>query len=152
MREEFKILDEFIKSKGLRHTPQREKILDIFLSTERHLSCEELYKLVRKKDPRIGYTTVYRTVKLLSESALCGEMDFGDGIVRYEHKYGHQHHDHLVCIKCGRFIEVVSPEIEKMQNSLTKKHKFIPTKHKLEIFGICKRCQKGGDIYEKNIM
>lgn len=152
MRKEFQIFDDFIRSKGLRHTPQRGEILREFLSTERHVSCEELYKLVRKKVSNIGYTTVYRTMGLLSESGLCGEIDFGDGIKRFEHRYGHEHHDHLVCIKCGRFIEVVNPEIEKMQDSLAKKHRFIPTKHKLQIFGICKRCQKGGDIYEKNIM
>lgn len=140
MKKEFKILDEFIESKGLRCTSQRHLALDVFLSTERHVSIDELYRLVRKKDRRIGYTTVYRTMKLLSASGLCGEIDFGDGVLRYEHKYGHQHHDHLICIKCGRFIEVIDQKIEKMQDSLAKEHKFIPTKHKLEIFGICNRC------------
>lgn len=142
MRKEFQIFDEFVRSKGLRHTHQREKILDIFLSTERHLSCDELYKLVKKQDKSMGYTTVYRTMKLLSESGLCQEFEFGDGISRYEHKYGHEHHDHLICIKCGRFIEVMKPEIEKMQDSLAEKYGFTPTKHRLQIFGICKQCQK----------
>lgn len=138
-RQEFQILDEFVKAKGLRHTPQREKILDVFLSTERHVSCGELYKLVRKKYQGIGYTTIYRTMKLLSESGLCGETDFGDGILRFEHKYGHEHHDHLICIKCGKLIEVLEPAIEALQDKVAKHHRFIPTKHKLEIFGICKR-------------
>lgn len=141
MRKEFAIFNQFIESKGLRHTPQRGKVLDIFLTTERHVSVDELYKLVRKKDRRIGYTTVYRTMKLLSESGLCGEIDFGDGVLRYEHKYGHQHHDHLICIKCGRFFEVIKPEIEKLQDNLAKEYRFIPLKHKLQIFGICKGCQ-----------
>lgn len=140
MRKEFQIFDGFIKSRNLRHTSQREMVLDIFLSTERHVSIDELYRLVRKKDPRIGYTTVYRTIKLLSASGLCGEIDFGDGILRYEHKYGHGHHDHLVCIKCGRFIEVLDPKIEELQDNLAKEHRFIPTKHKFQIFGICKKC------------
>lgn len=142
MRKEFEIFDEFIKSKHLRYTSQREKILETFLATERHISLDELYKLVRKKDPSIGYTTVYRTMKLLSESDLCGEIDFGDGISRFEHKYGHEHHDHLICIKCGSFIEVVEPEIEKLQDSLAKKRRFTPMKHKLQIFGMCKDCSK----------
>src|SRR3989338_5762710 len=115
MRKEFEIFDSFIRSKNLRHTPQREKILEIFLSTERHVSADELYKIVKKRDPSIGYTTVYRTMKLLSGSGLCGEIDFGDGISRFEHKYGHSHHDHLICTKCGRFIEVVKPKIEELQ-------------------------------------
>lgn len=142
MRKGYEILDRFIESKGLRHTDQRETILNVFLSTERHVSCEELYKLVRKKDRRIGYTTVYRTMKLLSELGLCGEIDFGDGVLRFEHKYGHQHHDHLICTKCGKFIEVMEPEIEELQDNLAKEYKFNPIKHKLQIFGICKKCQK----------
>ena len=141
-RKEFEVFSEFIESKGLRHTLQREKILDIFLSTEKHVSIDELYKLVRKKYRDIGYTTVYRTMKLFSESGLCGEIDFGDGILRFEHKYGHEHHDHLICTKCGKFIEVMKPEIERMQDILTKEYGFIPTKHKLQIFGICKVCAK----------
>ena len=142
MRKEFQIFDEFIKSKGLRHTYQRGKILDVFLSTERHVCVDDLYKLVKKEYPDIGYTTVYRTMKLLSESGLCEEIDFGDSIERFEHKYGHEHHDHLVCIKCGRFIEVSSPEVEKIQEAMAKKHSFATTKHKLDIFGICKGCLK----------
>lgn len=143
MKKEFEIFDEFIRSKGLRHTPQREEILDIFLSTERHVSLEDLYGLVRKKYPKVGYTTVYRTMKLLSESGLCGEADFGDGVLRFEHKYGHEHHDHLICMKCGRYIEVMKPRIEKLQEALTRQHSFTPIRHRLQIFGICKRCGGG---------
>ena len=141
MRKEFEIFDSFIRSKNLRHTPQREKILEIFLSTERHVSAEELYKIVKRRDPSIGYTTVYRTMRLLAESDLCGEIDFGDGVARFEHKYGHGHHDHLICTKCGRFIEVMMPQIEKLQDSLAKTHDFSPTRHKLQIFGLCRRCR-----------
>ena len=144
MRKEFEIFDEFIRSKGLRHTPQRAKILDVFLSTERHVSAEELYKLVKKEFRGIGYTTVYRTMKLLSECGLCGEIDFGDGILRFEHKYGHEHHDHLICVKCGKFTEVLEPEIESLQDKVAARHKFTPTRHKLEIFGTCKRCAGKG--------
>ncbi len=140
-RKEFDVLGEFIRSKGLRHTPQRERILDIFLSTEKHVSVDELYKLVKKRYPGVGYVTVYRTMKLLSEAGLCGEIDFGDGILRFEHKYGHEHHDHLICTKCGRFIEVMKPEMENMQDKLAKRHGFTPTNHKVQIFGICRKCK-----------
>lgn len=140
MRKEFQIFADFVTSKKLRHTPQRESVLDVFLKTERHVSVDELYELVKKEDTAIGYTTVYRTMRLLAESGLCQESDFGDGIVRFEHKYGHEHHDHLICTKCGRFIEVLSPKIEKMQDSLTEKYAFTPARHKLQIFGTCKKC------------
>lgn len=142
MREEFLVFDEFIRSKGLRHTLQRQKVLETFLSAEKHVSIDELHRLVKNKYPEIGYTTIYRTMKLFSESGLCGEIDFGDGVLRFEHKFGHQHHDHLICTRCGKFIEVVKPEIEEMQDALARKYRFTPTKHKLQIFGICNRCFK----------
>lgn len=142
MKKELLIFDDYIASKGLRHTPQRHRVLNVFLSTERHVSIDELYKLVKAKYPDIGYTTIYRTMKLLSECGLCGEIDIGDGILRFEHKYGHQHHDHLICTKCGGLTEVANPEIEELQEIMAKRHSFIPLKHKLEIFGICKDCMK----------
>ena len=140
MRKEFQIFDQFIRTKGLKHTAQRDKVLKVFLSTEKHVSADDLSKMVKKQYPGIGFTTVYRTLKLLSESGLCGEIDFGDGVLRFEHKYGHQHHDHLICTKCGSFIEVSDVRIEKLQDQMAEKHKFTPIKHKLEIFGICRKC------------
>lgn len=142
MKKELEILEKYIREKGLRHTPQREDILRVFLSVERHLSADELHTIVKKKNPSIGYVTVYRTMKLLSEAGLCNEVDFGDGITRYEHLYGHEHHDHLICTRCGTYEEVVKPEIEKMQDELAKERGFIPMKHKLQIFGICCKCSK----------
>lgn len=140
LRKEFQIFDEFIMAKGLRHTDQRNEILSVFLATERHVSIDELFKLVKIKYPHIGYTTVYRTMKLLSESGLCGETDFGDGVLRFEHKYGHEHHDHLICVKCGKFTEVADPRVEKLQENMVKRHGFKSLKHKLEVFGICRKC------------
>ncbi|MDD5477393.1 MAG: transcriptional repressor [Candidatus Omnitrophica bacterium] len=140
MKREIEILDDFIRDKGLRRTPQREAILRVFLSVERHLSIDELYKIVKRKDSKIGYVTVYRTMKVLEEAGLCNEIDFGDGISRFEHQYGHGHHDHLVCLKCGSYIEVINPEIEKLQDELARENRFVPLKHKLQIFGTCKKC------------
>ena len=140
MRKEIEVLEKFIKEKGLRYTPQREEILKAFLSVEKHLSADELYKIVKKKDPDIGYVTVYRTMKLLEEAGLCNEIDFGDGISRFEHRYEHGHHDHLICVKCGGCTEVMKPRIERLQDELAKERRFIPLKHKLQIFGICDKC------------
>jgi Fur family ferric uptake transcriptional regulator len=142
MKKEIEILEDFIAGKGLRYTPQREEILKIFLSVERHLSADELHKIVKRKNPNIGYVTVYRTMKLLAEAGLCNEADFGDGIARYEHLYGHEHHDHLICTGCGKYEEVMKPEIERLQDELAKERGFIPMKHKLQIFGICGKCAK----------
>jgi len=102
---------------------------------------EDLYDIIKKKDPGIGHATVFRTMKLLCEAGLAGEVHLGDKKVRYEHKYGHQHHDHLICVECGKCIEVMDPTIEKLQDGLCKKFKFSPQRHKMEIFGACKRCK-----------
>lgn len=131
----------YLNKKGIRHTEQRQKVLNAFLKTERHVTATELYELVRRRHPRIGYATVYRTMKIICDAGLARKIDFGEGMVRFEHKYGHEHHDHLVCVKCGRFIEIMSPEIESLQKKVTKEHGFTPISHKMQIFGLCKKCK-----------
>ncbi len=134
--------NRFLKQKGLRQTKQRDEIVKLFLRTERHLSTQELFDIVRKKDKEVGYATVARTIKLLAESGLCRVVDFGDGVQRYEHKYGHEHHDHLICLSCGKFEEIYSPKLEKIQGELVKKRGYVQEKHKLDIFGMCPKCAK----------
>ena len=136
------IFRQYLKDRGMLYSEQREQILDIFLKTEKHPTIGDLYKLVRKKNPKIGLATVYRAMRVICDADLARETDFGDGVRRFEHKYQHQHHHHLVCLKCGRAIEVVSPEIEKLQQRLAKKHGFAPVKDTMKIFGICRQCQR----------
>jgi Fur family ferric uptake transcriptional regulator len=117
MVEDFKdpmtVFSEFISRKRLKMTPQRLHILEVFLSSHGHLTAEELYRKVKEGNASIGQATVYRTVKLLADSGLAKEVEFGDGVVRYELKYGQSHHDHLICERCGRNVEVVDAAIEK---------------------------------------
>lgn len=140
-KDEFQVLDEFIRSKNLRHSEQRQQILDVFLKTEKHLTAEDLYNIVKKKNPSIGYATIYRSLKLFSEAGLCRELKVNDGTTRYEHLYNHKHHDHLICTKCGKFVEIESPEIEALQEQLAKKNGFELIKHRLELYGLCSACK-----------
>ena len=140
-QKEYEIFEAHIRHKNLKYTEQRTQILKTFLETERHLTAEELYVLVKKKFPSIGYATICRTVKLLCECGLCSELKVEDGVTRYEHLYGHEHHDHLICINCGSFIEVVSPEIERLQEKLVEENDFVLKRHRLELYGICKKCR-----------
>ena len=133
---------QYIVNKGLKNTKQRNQVLSIFLATEKHLTVQGLYDLVRKKHKEIGYATVARTVKLMCESDVCRQVDFGDGSLRYEHKYGCEHHDHLICLKCGKFKEIYSSKLEKIQDELVKKYGYVQEKHKLDIFGLCPECAK----------
>jgi len=139
------VFRQHLKNKGLLHSKQREQILDVFLKTERHPTIDDLYELVRKKNPKIGLATVYRAMKVICDAGLAREVDFGDGIRRFEHKYQHQHHDHLVCLECGRVIEVLSPEIKKLQERLAKKYSFTSLRHRMQIFGICRKCKGKGE-------
>lgn len=140
-KKEERIFKEALSAKNLKYSRQRKGILDIFLSTNKHLTADELYRLAKKKYSALGFATVYRTLKLLCELGLCRELKFEDGTTRYEHLYGHQHHDHLICTKCGRFVEVVDTEIEHLQERLAKRYGFYSQRHRMELYGICKRCR-----------
>ena len=102
VREAQGILLAHLKKVGLKHTSQRDAILQTFLETREHLSLNQLHRLVRQKDERIGFTTVYRTLKLLAECGLASEVAFHDGIARYEHQYNRRSHHHMVCTECGK--------------------------------------------------
>lgn len=140
--EEKRIFLEHIEKKGLRKTLQRDVILDVFLRTEEHLTSEDLYWLIQKKDPSIGHTTVYRTLKLLTEAGLAREVRFGDGKTYYEHHHDQEHHDHLICTGCGRIEEFFSAEIEELQDQIAEGLGFRPTHHSLRMWGVCSDCQK----------
>jgi Fur family ferric uptake transcriptional regulator len=149
--EERQVFREHIQKKGLKRTAQRDLILEVFLRTEEHLSSEDLYRLVKEEDPTVGQTTVYRTLKLLTEAGLAREVRFGDNRTHYEHNYKHQHHDHMICSECGRIIEFYSAELEAIQDAMAAKHKFEVTQHLLRIIGLCAECQrarKGGERKE----
>ncbi|MEP6920509.1 MAG: transcriptional repressor [bacterium] len=140
MTEEQQVFLDHIQKQGLKRTAQRDLILDVFLRIEEHLSSEDLYRLVRQEDPTVGQTTVYRTLKLLTEAGLAREVRFGDGITHYEHNYKHQHHDHMICSSCGRIIEFYSAELEAIQDAMAAKHKFEVQEHLLRIIGLCAQC------------
>ncbi|MHC4552984.1 MAG: Fur family transcriptional regulator [Planctomycetota bacterium] len=135
-------LAQHVQNSNLRWTHQRQMIIDAFIASKQHLTTEELFEIVRQKNPDIGYATVSRTLHLLVDAGICSLIDISDGSMRYEITFGHEHHDHLICTQCGRFIEVFSQELEEIQTSLVRKHGFLEHSHKLQIFGLCPVCQK----------
>lgn len=140
-KKELKVLEDYIARHNLKITRQRRIVLDTFAECEEHVSAEELYKLVTATEPKVGLATVYRTLALLTQSGLATELDFGDGQKRYEHKFMHSHHDHMICTECGKIIEFTHSGIEKLQEDVARENKFRITSHKLDIFGICKNCK-----------
>ncbi|MDC0336298.1 transcriptional repressor [Pseudodesulfovibrio sp.] len=135
------VFAEYLAEKKLKMTPQRRLILDTLLKQGGHLSSEELYAKVKKRDKSVGQATVYRTLKLLNESGLIEPLDFADGVTRYEMSYGEDHHDHLICERCGKNIEILDETIENRQEQLAKEHGFKLRRHKMYLYGICSDCQ-----------
>jgi Fur family ferric uptake transcriptional regulator len=138
---EIKALGAYLEQNQLKHTKQRELILDVFLEAKRHITSEDLYQAVREEHPNIGYTTVYRTMKLLVEAGLATERHFDDGITRYEIEQ--EHHDHLVCLKCGLIEEFECELIEDTQLEIAARHDFQVLRHRHELYGHCRDCREG---------
>ncbi len=125
---------------GLRLTDQRRAILDFFLSSDRHLSQDELYRGLRGRG--IGRATVFRTLKTLQDSRLIAPVVGRDGVPRFEINLERPHHDHMICLDCGRIQEVTWPELEDIQEEACRKAGFTPRWHRHEIFGLCRSCEK----------
>ena len=134
-------LSEYMTRHGLRSTEQRRIVTDMFFMSEGHLSIEDLLDKVRAEESRIGYATVYRTLKLLKDCGLAFERHFGDGVSRYEVAWEDEHHDHLICLECQKIIEFEDQGIERLQHKVAEKHGFSMVRHKLELYGLCSDCQ-----------
>ncbi len=129
-----------LRGQRLKSTAQRDTIARVFFETQRHISVEELYREVKRLNPRIGYATVYRTMKLLTECGLAAERHFRDGEARYESAEKH-HHDHLICEECGRIVEFEEERIERLQAQTARRLGFHFTGHKMELYGVCRECR-----------
>src|SRR6267154_2367829 len=134
-------LSRWIAERGLKATRQRDLIVDTFFSSSGHLSVDELLGKVQARDENIGAATVYRTMKILAESGLASPRHFEDGQTRYEAAIGRHHHDHLICTSCHAIIEFENERIEELQDLVARQHGFLVTRHKLELYGLCKVCQ-----------
>jgi len=139
----FAIFKEHLRQQGLKSTSQRDDIARVFFGSNRHISVEELYNAVKQVNPRIGYATVYRTMKLLTECGLAVERHFRDGEARYESLAEGHHHDHLICERCGKIVEFEEPRIDALQADVARRCGFRFTGRKMELYGVCRDCQKG---------
>ena len=123
-------LNDYMAKHGLRSTEQRRLVTEMFFASTDHLSIEELLDRVRIEEPRIGYATVYRTLKLLKDCSLAFERHFGDGVSRYEVAWADE-----------KIVEFEDPDIEELQHNVAARLGFTLTRHKLELYGICTDCQ-----------
>jgi Fur family ferric uptake transcriptional regulator len=133
------LFGRYLREQGLPVTHQREAVADVVFTSEEHLSVDDIERRVRGRGDRIGKATIYRTLDLLVRSRLVEEHDFGEGFKRYEHRLSSQPvHEHLVCLECGKVIEFQSNEIMSLEARTQVEHGFVPVRHRLEIYGLCR--------------
>ena len=135
---------EFLRTKGFKMTQQRELIFRSFFELGEHISVDELYEKVRKLDRSVGYSTVWRNLKLICKVGLAQEVNLGDGVTRYD-RVTRAPHGHLYCMRCKKLTEInITHVIEPLQ-SISRQSKFVPEEYKIEVQGYCDSCQKEKD-------
>ncbi len=139
-------LKQIIRDIGLKVTQQRLLILQCLLHGRDHVTAQEVFEKTSAKDSSIGFATVYRFLRLLANHQLVTEVRMGGLPARYEWTKKKCHHDHLTCKSCGKIVEFVNPDIERLQLEVAKSFGFILTGHILELYGVCPDCQKKSDI------
>lgn len=136
-------LRRLFREKGIVFTAQRARVLGAVLNAGGHIDAEELHRRLAGARPRVALATVYRTLQLLRERGLVAENQFGERRRRYEQAEG-RHHDHLVCLACGRVLEFEEPLIEELQERVARKNGFAALSHRLELYGYCRACGRRG--------
>jgi Fur family transcriptional regulator, ferric uptake regulator len=142
-----KRFDEYLRSRSLKLTQQREKIFEHAFATHEHFTAEMLHRWMTEGeageiDKNVSRATVYRTLSLLEEGGFIGSLDSGRGELMYEHLLGHEHHDHLICRSCGKIEEFRNDEIERLQEEVAAHHGFTILHHTLKLEGHCKKCSR----------
>ncbi len=135
---------EFLRTKGFKMTPQRELIFRAFFELGDHVTVDELYEKVRAEDRSIGYSTVWRNLKLICKVGLAEEVNVGDGVTRYD-RVTHIPHGHLYCQECHKFTEFDVGEVVQALGRVAGKHRFFPESYKIEVHGLCAACRRARD-------
>jgi len=132
-----------LKDKALKFTNQREKILETLYYSQEHLTPESLHQLIKEKYPELnaGIATIYRTLSMLEDHNIVSSLSFGAQGKKYE-LGAKDHHDHMICTKCGEITEFVDDVIEEQQHKIADKLGFKMQDHSMQIYGICKNCQE----------
>jgi Fur family ferric uptake transcriptional regulator len=135
--------ERFLKTRALKLTAQRRRIFERVFATHEHFSAERLYGWMRDEvGSGVSRATVYRTLSLLVEGGFLETLDAGQGELLYEHVLGHRHHDHLMCIDCGRIEEFTDERIEALQGEVATRKGFTLHYHNLRLFGTCASCTR----------
>ena len=135
------LLKKVLQKENLRYTQQRQSIWDELCSSEEHRDAEEIYLSLRKNAIIASRATVYRTIDVLVKNKLVRKLDLGDGKALYENKIDATHHDHLICVQCGKIEEFIDDNIEKIQDDIVKSFGYKMIRHIHQLFVLCDECQ-----------
>ncbi|MBK9321752.1 MAG: transcriptional repressor [Bdellovibrionaceae bacterium] len=133
-------LKKIIRTLNLKVTTQRLVILKSLQAGSRHVTAQELFEKISVDHPEIGFATVYRFLRTLTEGNFVSEVRLGGLPARYELNFM-SHHDHLTCVRCGKICEFENKTIESLQEKVAAQFGFKLTHHVLELYGICPSCQ-----------
>ena len=137
------LFERFLRENSLKHTAQRLKIVKRAFSMPKHFSAEDLYLVLKRERMYVSKATVYRTLKLLVDANFLDELEIGARQAKYyEPVHGREHHDHMICLRCGEIVEFADPEIEEHQEDAARKHGFRVLSHTLKLFGLCAACSR----------
>ena len=141
---------DFLARKHMRLTGPRRAIIETVFGTEKHFTAEELLKWARHRDKSVSRATVYRTLPLLTESGLVREMDFGKEQKFYDPNYAeHPHHNHIICLDCGKIVEFDSRKIDQLENEISRRLGFSAKARRLQITAACEEFRKLGRCSKK---
>lgn len=136
---------DFIAERGLRRTAQREAIIEAVLTTKEHFHAEELLEMAKRIDASVSRATVYRTIPLLVESGLLQELDLGKDVKYYDPNFvDHPTHNHLICVDCDKIIEFEDPNMELLENCITRRLGFSPATKMVRIEAHCDEFARQG--------
>ncbi len=139
------LLEKFrhhLRDHGQPITRPRERIARVVLLSAEHLSVEQIRRRLQEQGTAVGLATIYRTLELLEQGGMVRAHDFGQGFRRYEPNPAQPSHHHLVCVRCGRVEEFQHDRLERMLPMIADEHGFRPERHRLELYGTCRDCQR----------
>jgi Fur family transcriptional regulator, ferric uptake regulator len=129
-----------LREHGYKVTPQRRAIISVIMNSHEHLTPTALHERVIREDPSVGLVTIYRTIEILTELGFICEMHAGGSCRSYLMRRPSEHHHHLICSNCGKVIDFVDCDLDKLELRLSQENDFKISSHLLEFLGQCRQC------------
>lgn len=141
-RREALLFETYLKRRGLKLTPERRDLFEEIFKRHEHFEADELLFRMKQRGRKISRATIYRGLELLLAAGVVGRVRVGDEGFRYERLHAGEHHDHMICLGCGKIIEFYEPKIEELQDRVCARVGFRPVTHSHHIRGFCRDCRR----------